>query len=292
MARHLFLTGDKGVGKSTVLRALLAREGARTVGGFYTVKQGGGVYLLRPGTDDAPSPDTLLFRCGEAADPARFDALGCRALCAPCELLVMDELGPHEAAAGAFQAAVLHALDGNVPILGVLQRAEGDFLRRVAAHPQVRVVEVTAENRNPLARTLYLTDTVNSYGAIVFGSDGQHGFVLMVRSLHGWSFPKGHPEAGESPAETARREILEETAIAVAIDSGFARTVPSIRPGDSRSVTFFMGYGDSAHTPAAHEVPDAAWIPVEEAAARIVFPGDRAAFLDALAHWQTHEKSS
>ena len=65
-------------------------------------------------------------------------------------LLMMDELGPHEAEAVRFQAAVFRALDGDIPILGVLQQAESEFLHRIARHPQVTVLTVTEENRDAL----------------------------------------------------------------------------------------------------------------------------------------------
>ena len=155
MTRHLFLTGPKGVGKSTLIRDFLDRETGR-LGGFFTVKQQGSVYLLRAGAGEAPDAENFLFRCGCGGDPGRFDALGCAAL-ADTEgrsLLVMDELGPHEAQAVRFQAAVFRALEGKIPILGVLQQADSDFLRRVACHPQVTVLTVTEDNRGRLAAEL------------------------------------------------------------------------------------------------------------------------------------------
>ena len=151
---HLFFTGRKGVGKSTLVRTAI--EGKR-VGGFFTKRVEGllerpSVHLLRAGAADVPSTENLLFCCGGSADIQRFEQLGCGALAdtAGCDVLVMDELGPHEAQAAAFQQAVLRALDGAVPIIGVLQQAESAFLRQVAAHPNVRVITVTEENRDAL----------------------------------------------------------------------------------------------------------------------------------------------
>lgn len=150
---HLFFTGRKGVGKSTLVRAAI--EGKR-VGGFFTKRVEGllerpSVHLLRAGAADVPSAENLLFCCG-GADMQQFDKLGCGALAdtAGYEMLVMDELGPHEEQAAAFRQAVLRALDGDVPIIGVLQQAESAFLRQVAAHPNVRVITVTEENRDAL----------------------------------------------------------------------------------------------------------------------------------------------
>ena len=52
------------------------------------------------------------------------------------------------------QKAVLAALDGDKPVYGVLQQADSEFLGRVAAHPRVRVVTVTEENRDRLRQQL------------------------------------------------------------------------------------------------------------------------------------------
>ena len=151
MTGHLFLTGPKGVGKSTLIRGLLA-EKRGPLGGFFTVKHEGSVYLLSAAQERTFTPENLLFRCGHGGDPARFDDLGCAALAdtVGCRLLVMDELGPHEAEARQFQAAVFRALEGDIPILGVLQQAESEFLDRIARHPQVTVLTVTEENRDAL----------------------------------------------------------------------------------------------------------------------------------------------
>lgn len=166
MERHLFLTGEKGVGKSTLVKGLLAQYPG-PVGGFFTIKTGQvrpgryTVHLLQAGRDERPGEENLLFCCGDPIGPAlaaRFDMLGCAALAAEEKtgLLVMDELGPHEQNAQGFCQAVFRALDRDVPILGVLQRADTPLYARVANHPQVRLVEVTVENRQALGQALRL----------------------------------------------------------------------------------------------------------------------------------------
>lgn len=164
MMQHLFLTGEKGVGKTTLLKGLLAQYHG-PVGGFFTIKTRQvrpgryTVHLLQAGRDEKPGEENLLFCCGDPISPAlaaRFDMLGCAALAAGggAGLLVMDELGPHEQDAQGFCQAVRKALDGDVPILGVLQRANTSLYARIASHSQVRLVEVTVENRDDLSRTL------------------------------------------------------------------------------------------------------------------------------------------
>ena len=61
MARHLFLTGRKGVGKSTLIRSLLAAE-SDPLGGFFTVKHEGGVYLLPAAGQRAFTPENQIGR--------------------------------------------------------------------------------------------------------------------------------------------------------------------------------------------------------------------------------------
>ena len=70
------------------------------------------------------------------------------------EVLVMDEIGPAERQAKAFCEAVLQALDGDIPILGVLQKGDYPLFAAIEAHPNVRLVEVTKENRHRLAAEL------------------------------------------------------------------------------------------------------------------------------------------
>ena len=60
---HLFLTGQKGAGKSTLIRGLLAEETGR-LGGFFTVRHEGGVYLLPAAKERTFTPESL---CSAAA---------------------------------------------------------------------------------------------------------------------------------------------------------------------------------------------------------------------------------
>lgn len=156
MAQHVFLTGRKQVGKSTLLRKILERYEGK-IDGFLTVRtdefltDGYSVHMFRYGETAAANADNLLFVCGKQNLPAseKFDKLGCQllAVCTDCSLLVMDELGPHEADAVRFREAVLRRLDGDIPILGVLQAPAEAFWRDIVKHPHVHMFEVTEENR-------------------------------------------------------------------------------------------------------------------------------------------------
>ncbi len=179
MSKHIFLTGPKQVGKSTIIRNYLATHPVKCAG-FLTVKSETvfpgcrSVHMLDASCISGiamqkikkPSKENFLFFCGQTPamlyrqygllpDPAlRFDRIGCALLDgipANTDLIIMDELGPHESEAEAFRASVLRCLDGDIPILGVLQKAESALYYTIAKHPDVEIIEVTKENRNQIS---------------------------------------------------------------------------------------------------------------------------------------------
>lgn len=55
-----------------------------------------------------------------------------------------------------------------------------------------------------------------SFGIIPLREGAKDFQVLLVQHHSGhWAFPKGHPEGGEIPRETAERELREETGLAI-----------------------------------------------------------------------------
>ena len=158
--KHIFYTGPRGIGKSTLLQKHLAQfQGV--CAGFRTVKVPCGdsfsVHMLPVDKREMPAEENFLFCRDEKRayeqNALRFDVLGCRLLenMEGVELIVMDELGSAESAAKAFQDRVLELLDGDAPILGVLQEGESEFQQRVADHPNVELIYVTEENRDSLS---------------------------------------------------------------------------------------------------------------------------------------------
>lgn len=125
-------------------------------------------------------------------------------------------------------------------------------------------------------------DRLPSFGAVVI----EDGAVLMVLNRYGWSFPKGHIEAGETPAQTAVREVFEETGVHVEVVPEVSESVPSAHPDDTRTITFFLARsldGSAPAVPQAGEVQDAQWVAIEDVPERIRFAPDREAFLRLLA---------
>lgn len=157
MARHIFLTGNKHIGKSTFLQKVL-EPFSGSLGGFYTVrtrtflKDAYSVHLYQASCQPVPSAENLLFSCQLPAEDvsARFNLLGCQALreSEGCSLLLLDELGPREAEAAAFRKNILSLLDGKTPVFGVLQAPAAETWPEILAHPEVLLFHITEQNRN------------------------------------------------------------------------------------------------------------------------------------------------
>jgi bis(5'-nucleosidyl)-tetraphosphatase len=55
----------------------------------------------------------------------------------------------------------------------------------------------------------------HSYGVIPLKKEKGWKTLLVKHGAGHWAFPKGHPEGGEKPLETAARELKEETALEI-----------------------------------------------------------------------------
>lgn len=96
-----------------------------------------------------------------------------------------------------------------------------------------------------------------------------------------WGLPKGHVEPGEDAASAALREVREETGLQGEIMEPLGSitywvAVPGERARFFKRVHFFlMRYvaGDTADH--EQDVDEAAWVPWDEARARLTYPSER-----------------
>jgi nucleoside-triphosphatase len=147
-----------------VIRGTLSRFGKERCAGFYTeeVRQGGrriGFDVVTLDGRRAPlaragAPGPGVSRYG--VDVAAFEALGVAvlesALTTPHRPLVIDEIGKMELFSERFIVALEKIFDPASPhaVLGTIMRGRHPITDKIRRSPQVRVIEVTRENRDSL----------------------------------------------------------------------------------------------------------------------------------------------
>ena len=119
--------------------------------------------------------------------------------------------------------------------------------------------------------------TEHSYGGIVV-RDGQMA-VIVPRGKRALALPKGGPESGERPEDTAAREVREETGVLGRVRAPLGDVVYFYRRSGRRvrkTVSFFLlDYVEGSTDDHDHEVTEARWVPLEEARSELTYPGER-----------------
>lgn len=108
--------------------------------------------------------------------------------------------------------------------------------------------------------------------AALIGRLDRHGRLL-------WSLPKGHVEAGETPAAAAVREVAEETGITGRVLAPLGVIDFWFVAGDHRvhkTVHHFLLLAECGELSDADiEVTEVCWVPLAEAAARLAYRSER-----------------
>lgn len=112
--------------------------------------------------------------------------------------------------------------------------------------------------------------------------------VLLVRTKGGdrWTFPKGHVEPGEDPAESAVREAREEAGIAgdIASLSLGEYLYPNTRGGrgDDRVAAYLLEVTDE--NPAHESFREPTWFAPDEALDKLAEGGREQRYVEEHAH--------
>ena len=161
MGRTLILTGRPGIGKTTIVKALIAQIADRA-GGFYTeeILGAGGRKGFRLITLDGRSDVIAHMDFRSRSKVGRYgvkvdviDQLGAGAIRSAvdtCPIVIIDEIGKMELFSSPFQSAVLKAIGSPKTVITTAMQDDHPWVAAVKTLPNVTVWEVTKVNRTKM----------------------------------------------------------------------------------------------------------------------------------------------
>jgi len=162
----VFLTGQPGVGKSTVVSKVVEalREKCVKVGGMMTreLRESGSRVGFEIEDLDSGRRGILAHvnqRHGPSVGKYRVKlddliGIGVAAIekaVEKADVIVIDEVGPMETSSEEFKRIVAKAVESGRTLLGTLHiRSKESFMRNLGLHSSVEIIEVTTSNRTEL----------------------------------------------------------------------------------------------------------------------------------------------
>lgn len=158
MVKNILLTGEKQVGKTTIIEKLIQKSPYNFMGfRTYRRKREDDRYCFEMEAINSyilgKNKTTIGYCDAEKVNiiPEAFDGYGAILLeeCLDCrpDFIIMDELGFFENDAYVFRNAVLGCFRSSIPILGVIKKKHTEFLDEIKKRDDTTVLSVTAENR-------------------------------------------------------------------------------------------------------------------------------------------------
>ena len=118
-----------------------------------------------------------------------------------------------------------------------------------------------------------------SCGALVYRRNREQIELLLIKNRYGghWSFPKGLVEGRETEAQTALREVKEETGLDISLQSGFRHAVEYFpRPTVKKQVVYFLGEATSNDLHMQEEeISRIIWMDIHKAYHMVTFKNDK-----------------
>ena len=141
-----------------------------------------------------------------------------------------------------------------------------------------------AEARRGCAAGGPLTPVVRAAGGVVVRGTGAEAAVLLVHrpAYDDWTFPKGKVDPGESDEDCAVREVEEETGLRCVLGRELQSTTYDDARGRPKVVRYWVMEAAGGELRFEHEVDEARWLPVGEAAALLTYERDIAVLHEAV----------
>jgi len=118
---------------------------------------------------------------------------------------------------------------------------------------------------------------VRAAGGVIVRDGPEGPEVLLVHRprYDDWTFPKGKAEDGESDEECALREVEEETGLVCSLGGELPSTSYTDPRGRPKRVRYWLMRVTGGALEFRHEVDDARWLWLDDAATLLTYPRDR-----------------
>lgn len=153
--KKIFITGERGVGKSTLLKKIIKNVDC-SIGGFIQEKEfiGESKRFKVNSLYNLEESYTIGFYDAKKrelhSDMNMFNIISQDILLKSLdnrELIVLDELGFMEEKAPLFKETVFKILNSNKAVIGVLKECDGNFVQKIAKREDVQVFKIDENNR-------------------------------------------------------------------------------------------------------------------------------------------------
>jgi nucleoside-triphosphatase len=162
--KNIFLTGPPSVGKTTVIKKVVAGL-SRAATGFYTEelrtgdKRSGFLMKTLDGKEGLLGHEAIKSQCcirryGVSIENIESIAVPAITPCSAGEVIIIDEIGKMECFSQAFREAALKALNSANTVVGTIAVGGTDFIREIKERKDMKILDVTPLNRDTLPRLL------------------------------------------------------------------------------------------------------------------------------------------
>jgi nucleoside-triphosphatase THEP1 len=163
MPNNLLITGESGIGKSTVLNEAVEYLEPRSFAGFlsprHAVRDSGWMIESFNGDEGllvhesilsrdrlgSLGVDMALFERCVASEAASLDSV---------ETVVIDEIGIIGGWSTALMKFVLDALDSRVPTIAIIRQKSGEFSDQIKLRPDILIWDVDTNNRDSIPKEI------------------------------------------------------------------------------------------------------------------------------------------
>ena len=162
--RNIFLTGPPSSGKTTVIKKVLSKLERKTTG-FHTEeikknsKRVGFLMKTLDGNEGLLGHENIksrfyIRRYGVSIENIETLAIPSITPQSENEIIIIDEIGKMECFSEKFCVAAVKALDARNVVLGTIAVGGTDFIREIKERKDIKVYEVTTQNRDELPGNL------------------------------------------------------------------------------------------------------------------------------------------